>query len=508
MADFLENILRAARLVPEKVDADAALQELNDSLYRQQAQFDPYDLRFKQDLLVQKQNWDTAGKAIKNAENRMKAADEMLKTAGLTDEQVKQYTGAKTSAKADLLRAQAAQGQAHSDADFTRDLAKRMGYDLSKYDAYGTNLRDAALNLSADTHNAINSIIGKDMTADEYYDQAYRELLEAGAPMRQAQQEAARRAEQYRTQREAKYNTAMMMYGNNGDGTLNDIGMQLLGKIAPQSPDLVNMLLNAYAKPKDVYQNNYEAAKAQDARNDAAAMQLLGYQHEFDKLNLQNNLNKDYLTYSTNEGIRGHKAKGTFDSNNRMTEAEFKNELQKSLEKYKTDEDLRKATQMIGINIEAAGEQQKEEIRQFLVAAELAGMKPNDPTLLAAFKEKFGLTPKTGKQKEEEPDNAVMTIFAEAQTDKYADPRARIQFIDEELAKNQENGYKFKAEGVEYLRKYQDALRYIIAHKEGNAAEKNRLGKKVDLEILKNVTSNDSEAYLDAQRIQTRKKIK
>ena len=508
MANILQRLGNFIAGIPNgKIDADAATAYTNEIAY--QPLPDPYELGFKQELLQQKYNWNSAEQAIKEAENRYKSAEEMLKTAGLTDEQVKQYAGEKAQAQSDIMTAKNLQEQSHARADYTRDLAKKMGgFDMSNYGAYNTSLRDATLNLTAEKNNAIRNFMKNDMEPSEYYDRVYSDLLNAGAPMGLAQKEAARRAEKYGIDRQARYNTMMNMYGNNGDGTMSATGMELLGRILQQEPEMANYYNTMLANPQKQYSDMFQAEKEQAARNDAAAMQLLGYQHDFDMLNQRNNFNKDYLTFATNEGIRGHKAKGAFDSKNRMTEAEFKNELQKSLESYKTDENLREATQRIGIDIAAASEQQKEAIRQFFVAAEMAGIKPDDPTFLAAFKEKFGLTPKIRNQKEEEPDNAVMTIFAEAQTDKYADPRARIQFIDEELAKNQENGYKFKAEGVEYLRKYQDALRYIIAHKEGNAAEKNRLGKKVDLEILKNVTSNDSEAYLDAQRIQTRKKIK
>ena len=122
MADFLENILRAMKLVPERVDSNAAVAELDESL-QAPPQMDRYLQGFQQGLLNNKTDYDQAQRVLENSSS--------------TDEQ--------------RQSAQLAMNQAHDRANYTRDLARRMGYNLDDYGA-NTTLDEATKKYQADNY--------------------------------------------------------------------------------------------------------------------------------------------------------------------------------------------------------------------------------------------------------------------------------------------------------------------------------------------------------------------
>ena len=338
MADFLENILRAMKLVPERVDSNAVVADLDESL-QAPPQMDRYLQGFQQGLLGNKADYDQAQKVFINPNS--------------TDEQ--------------RQSAQLAMNQAHDRANYTRGLAKRMGYNLDNYGA-NTSLDDATKKYQADTQSAIRQLLNQDMTSEQYYDEAYRRLHEAGLPMRQAQQEAARRANLYKAQRLAKYNTAMQMYGQNGDGTLNDLAIQMLGNTMTDSPELAELYYKTYASPSKTYDNNVIAAREKAARDDN--LYSTQWQKRFDRdkmreeLGLKADYNKQDYTHKTNEDIR------KFNSNAETTwnygEKTANNNLYRALKEYYLKKD---------IDIDRMSQQAREQI---LTAFDMyKGLHPN-----------------------------------------------------------------------------------------------------------------------------------
>ena len=102
-------------------------------------------------LLGQKNTWDQAQKVIENPLS--------------TNDQRQQ--------------ALAMQQQAHSNADYLRDLAQKLNVNLTGYDSE-TSLRDANLNYDAARIKTIHDFINNDMDSDTYFSQKYNENLKAG----------------------------------------------------------------------------------------------------------------------------------------------------------------------------------------------------------------------------------------------------------------------------------------------------------------------------------------
>ena len=252
------------KLVPERVDSNAVVADLDEYL-QAPPQMDRYLQGFQQGLLGNKADYDQAQKVFINPNS--------------TDEQ--------------RQSAQLAMNQAHDRANYTRDLAKRMGYNLDNYGA-NTSLDEATKKYQFEQANLQRQLLKRDMSSEQYFDETFRALHEAGLPRNQAWNEAMRRANLYKAQRLAKWNTAIQMYGLNGDGTFNDFATLAFGNTMSDSPELAELYYKTYASPGKAYDNNVIAAREQAARNDNAAMELVKNQNALEKLARTHQYNMDY----------------------------------------------------------------------------------------------------------------------------------------------------------------------------------------------------------------------
>ena len=176
----------------------------------------------------------------------------------------------------------ALQEQYHKAAEDNRELARRQGINLSGYGT-GVPLQEAIMNLRNNDMGAMRNFLNEDMDSEQYYAREYANLRNEGLSDRRASQEAGRRAQLYKSERLAKYATAMQMYGTDGNGALTNFAIQMMDRIKGDSPETAELYYKMYASPKEQYQNAIQAEMAAAAREDnhQSAMQQLYWNNQF-----------------------------------------------------------------------------------------------------------------------------------------------------------------------------------------------------------------------------------
>lgn len=263
----MAGLLEKWGLIPKRVNSDIV--ESVAAKYNQLPELDQFEAQSIGQILDYKNRYESAQKAY----NR---ANQTLSDANSTQ-------AARSQAQSDMAAAQQIMDEAHKGADFTRRVANNRGIDLSNYDAYNTSLDDANVNFTAKAQQDISDLFAKDLTPDQYYRRLVRELRANGATKGQAERIAAEQTQDYSIDREARFNTAMQMYGQNGNGALTDLGIQMMDKFGRDHPDTLNLYGTMYATPSKQYDNAVQAAREQAARNDAraATRETLALQHMY-----------------------------------------------------------------------------------------------------------------------------------------------------------------------------------------------------------------------------------
>lgn len=173
------------------------------------------------------------------------------------------YAGAQAQNDAAGMQRAAAAAQS------VRNTAAANGINL---DGYGANnsLQEAAQNFQNDTYRGVNNILNHDMTSDEYYNQVFNQVKHNGGTDTQARQLARERASVYQAQRVARLSSAFANYGTNANGSVNNVGVQILAAMGNENPTTANFYANNYGSPKD----DYHFGQQIGLQNNQAANQL------------------------------------------------------------------------------------------------------------------------------------------------------------------------------------------------------------------------------------------
>lgn len=175
--------------------------------------------------------------------------------------------------------------EAAESADRIRNIASRLGIDLTPYDS-GRTLAQAQDALMIDTNRGIRNILQQDMTSDEYYEQLFNDLRHNGMSREQAQRIAAREAGQYQAQRLTRLNDALVQYGVDPlNHTINDYGVMILMRAQQEDPNAASGLARMYGLPADLASEVMQMNVANNnARNSLVSnMTLNGQKFELDK---------------------------------------------------------------------------------------------------------------------------------------------------------------------------------------------------------------------------------
>ena len=179
------------------------------------------------------------------------AASDLIRYKTEYDNYNKQAMSENDEAKrANLLTAR---DQAAQKADLARSIYDGLGYNLEGYGP-GVSLTEAAKNFAIDNQNGFKNLIDSYKTADDVYNEEYNKLRKQGYWKDDAREEAGRRAARYQAEQLARYQEGMRAYGYADDDSLNDYGLQLLGLMKNDDPELANMWLGANANPANRWQ--------------------------------------------------------------------------------------------------------------------------------------------------------------------------------------------------------------------------------------------------------------
>ena len=135
---------------------------------------------------------------------------------------------------------------AHAKAEGIRKAMKRYGLDDISGDM---NADDLYSLIQMDNRMGVSKAM-EGMTSNEYFEQEYNALRNAGVSERAAVDEAARRAGQYQSKRVRDLTNAYYMYGvNQHTGEMNDNGAAILNLIYDEQPTAAAMGMQNYASP-------------------------------------------------------------------------------------------------------------------------------------------------------------------------------------------------------------------------------------------------------------------
>lgn len=140
------------------------------------------------------------------------------------------------AAKDDAVRQQIAAG-----ANSVRDIASRLGVDVSDYGA-DVPYSDAAQRLALNDARALYDVLYNSKTSDDYYMDAYNKIMDAGGYEGTAREVAGEAARKYQADQTRKLRDAFLTYGMDGRGVINPNGEVLLGMMANENPALAEIL--------------------------------------------------------------------------------------------------------------------------------------------------------------------------------------------------------------------------------------------------------------------------
>lgn len=216
------------------------------------------------------------------------AMDNANGNAGITPRQPLAQDLAQNKVQNDILYLKSAYGQAqaagnqagmdnaHSQADMIREVAKRMGVNTASLGADNT-LGQAAYKKSQDDYmEQIRRAVDPEMTMQEYFNQTYNKLRDAGYGYDVSNRVASQKAQVYQAQRLSSMTTQLGQQGLSSTGAVNNLGAQILSQIAIDSPQTYEALAKMYAMPKDEY--DFNAAIKRAITNNDLQTKLAGVQ--------------------------------------------------------------------------------------------------------------------------------------------------------------------------------------------------------------------------------------
>ena len=290
----------------------------------------------------------------------------------------------------------------------------------------------------------------------------------------------------------------MQMFGNNGDGTMNDAMVKLMWNIMEDSPMLAEAAAKLYATPQQQYQNNNAAAREQAARLDNFNSLMWQKQADRDKMREELGLKADYNWKADDHkflnDIEKLRTKGQIDNYNKAEEQKRDYKFREML----ADSAFRRTVEKLGIQHDfdvkkfSENEWSKYESAYDFYMSKFPNAKP-EQAMNYAFKN-------FKSAKEEEVDPVAVNIFNDAQSKE--DDEEAINYLEEKLTSNE----KMETAAREYIRQYLFYRKYLLAEKEGNEELKKKFLLQIKPENIKRF-SNSDELTDTGRRLQTRGRI-
>lgn len=145
-------------------------------------------------------------------------------------------------------------------ANIIRNTAKSMGWNMKGMGA------DDSLDLSTqlinmDRQRGMAELYNMPTTAAQKRDAYYR-MIDRGVAPHMARAAAERMGDEFREQNISRLIEGIGAYGSNGDGSLNEFGQMLAGKLYTEAPYQYGNIVNSFASPKELFNVNANMAQA------------------------------------------------------------------------------------------------------------------------------------------------------------------------------------------------------------------------------------------------------
>ena len=220
-------------------------------------------------LLNLKDAWNTANQKIIFNNN-------LLASGKLND-------AYKDAAQAENALLKARQGEYAKMAAMTRNTAHNLGIDTSGFNA-DNSLSESQQAMQLRTAQEMQGLLNLKPVQAQQLD-AYNQMREAGLSPRRARRTAALLHDEFRENNVNQLLNGLQNYGYDPDGSINQFGTMLLGKLTNENPYITQTLMNLVATPKNAYseaQQNYRQGLVADRQD---RMQEQNFRNDLFKLN-------------------------------------------------------------------------------------------------------------------------------------------------------------------------------------------------------------------------------
>ena len=177
---------------------------------------------------------------------------------------------------------------AATNADVLRSNARKMGLNITGFDADNT-LGDAVQMMNLNRNRGMAEIADMPSTAAQKR-QVYQNARRLGYSPSEARDIAERHHDEFREKNINRLMEGIGAYGMNADGSINQFGQMMLGKLYNESPYAYGAIANGFANPKDVFGVN--ANMAQAAMNNQSAWDRMIYTTDASKEMANNQLDQ------------------------------------------------------------------------------------------------------------------------------------------------------------------------------------------------------------------------
>lgn len=141
------------------------------------------------------------------------------------------------------------QGELAKAAEMTRNTAHALGIDTTGFNANNT-LAESQQIMHTNDARAVQGLLNLQPVQTQMRNY-YNQMRQQGLSDREARLATSQMHDEFRINNINQLWNGIRDYGTNGDGSLNDFGAALLGKLSYESPDMVELFANQYASPKE-----------------------------------------------------------------------------------------------------------------------------------------------------------------------------------------------------------------------------------------------------------------
>lgn len=138
--------------------------------------------------------------------------------------------------------------------------------------------------INMDRQRGMAELYNMPTTAAQKRDAYYR-MIDRGVAPHMARAAAERMGDEFREQNISRLIEGIGAYGSNGDGSLNEFGQMLAGKLYTEAPYQYGNIVNSFASPKELFNVNANMAQAAMQNQSAWDRAMLNAQNARDIAN-------------------------------------------------------------------------------------------------------------------------------------------------------------------------------------------------------------------------------